>query len=498
MGCCLNSGIDRPRKPTQPQLTTKTSTSLLSIRSSTGQFFQKANFIKFFYGSLLEKYTIVKEIGHGKFGNVYLAWQKSTQLDRAIKSVSKSKVIPQTAHEIEILRQLDHPNIVKVIEVIEQPSILHIVMELCTGGELFDRIVKSKKLTEGVAAKYMEDLIQALSYCHSNGVAHRDLKPENIMFPNEESSDLKICDFGCAILMDSNKIIDKPVGTPYYVAPEVLSGEYNEKCDIWSCGVILYVMLSGRPPFHSKSKRDLLKLVQSGPLEFPERHWNCISRDAIDLIKHMIDRDVNRRYGTKEVLEHPWMSLAKEQLDIPLANQALNNLAGFQSQYRLQKATLFYISSQLVTYKETQSLAKSFKQLDVNNDGRLSKDEVINGFSQIEIKIPIQIDELMERCDIDGNGFIDYNEFITVTLNWEQSLSKQRLLAAFESYDKDHSGKITVNELKWLLDDGDEDTDYIWKEILEEVDLNGDGEIDFLEFEKMMTAMLKEKHFSNN
>mmetsp|Transcript_24707 Transcript_24707/g.24396 ORF Transcript_24707/g.24396 Transcript_24707/m.24396 type:complete len:112 (+) Transcript_24707:287-622(+) len=111
------------------------------------------------------------------------------------------------------------------------------------------------------------------------------------------------------------------------------------------------------------------------------------------------------------------MSLAKEQLDIPLANHTLNNLASFQSQYRLQKATLFYISSQLVSYKETQSLAKSFKQLDVNNDGRLSKEEIINGFNQIEIKLPIQIEELMERCDIDGNGFIDYNEFITVTLN---------------------------------------------------------------------------------
>lgn len=206
--------------------------------------------------------------------------------------------------------------------------------------------------------------------------------------------------------------------------------------------------MAGRPPFHSKNKYELLRQVKFARVEFPNKDFQSISKDAIDLLTLMLNRNVEERPTAIQVLEHAWIQTAKEHIQIPLTNQTLSNLASFQAQYRLQTATLFYISSQLLSYKETKNLSKSFKQLDVNSDGRLSKEEIINGFHLIEMKIPINIDDMMEKCDIDGNGFVDYNEFVTVTLDWNQALSRERLIAAFSAYDKDQSGKITIHELK--------------------------------------------------
>lgn len=211
MGCCNGIPINLPHQNYLKKR--KSDIFIPPTRATTGLFFQKANFIKHFYGSLFDKYSIIKQIGQGKFGYVYLANQRSTQILRAIKSINKSAENRQALNEIEMLKKLDHPNVVKVIEVIEQPNIVHISMELCDGGELFERIVKMGKISEAIAAKYMEDIIKTVAYCHGIGIVHRDLKPENIMFENEDSEEIKIVDFGCASMLNKDLNFNEPIGT---------------------------------------------------------------------------------------------------------------------------------------------------------------------------------------------------------------------------------------------------------------------------------------------
>lgn len=157
-------------------------------------------------------------------------------------------------NEINILRELDHPNIVKMYEFFEDEKRYYIVTEICKGGELFDEIIARGKFTEKDAAVLMKQVLSCVNYCHKNHIVHRDLKPENILLEqNKDFDQIKIIDFGTSLLFDSAKSLDEKLGTPYYIAPEVLNKKYNEKCDIWSCGVIVYILLSGMPPFNGQS-----------------------------------------------------------------------------------------------------------------------------------------------------------------------------------------------------------------------------------------------------
>lgn len=212
-----------------------------------------------------ESYEILKELGNGSYGRVYRVKHKITNEIRACKKMIKDKIndLDGFNKEIEILSQLDHPNIIKLYEIFEEKKFIHLIMEECTGGELFDRIIDNvnndKMYTEKEAADIFKQIMSAICYCHAQKICHRDLKPENILFTsNERNSSIKVIDFGLSkpymqnIKGKVNKMKTR-VGTAYYVSPEVLKGEYNENCDIWSAGVILYLMLSGFPPFNGNT-----------------------------------------------------------------------------------------------------------------------------------------------------------------------------------------------------------------------------------------------------
>lgn len=216
--------------------------------------------------------------------------------------------------ELEILRQVDHPNIIKFHESYVDYRYIHIVMELAEGGELFDKIVKSKRFSERQAAQYMSKILSAIKHLHEHEICHRDLKPENFLFSDDTpDAEIKLIDFGLSKRFGTNinpKVkMQTIVGTPYYVAPEVLKGIYDEACDIWSLGIILYIFLCGYPPFEGDNNKEIFKNVLQQKLQFDPADWKNISEEAKNLIILMLDKNAKTRYTAQQCLEHPWFKI---------------------------------------------------------------------------------------------------------------------------------------------------------------------------------------------
>nr|AZL94174.1 calcium-dependent protein kinase [Cardiosporidium cionae] len=206
------------------------------------------------------------------------------------------------------MKRIDHPNIIKLFEVYEDSENLYLVMDICTGGELFDRIIKSSFFSERYACGLMKQVFSATSYCHAHNIIHRDLKPENLLYADPSPlSPLKVIDWGFAAKCEKKHKFSSVVGTPYYVAPEVLFGNYDQACDIWSAGVILFIILCGYPPFYGSSNREILKKVQSGNYSFEHKNWDCVSSQAKDLIKKCLTYDPRKRITAQEALQHTWI-----------------------------------------------------------------------------------------------------------------------------------------------------------------------------------------------
>jgi len=454
-------------------------------------------FVKEQQGRIDANYRIGATLGTGAFGFVKKVTHKPTGSVRAMKIISKGSMTREEEskrflNEIEILKNLDHPNILKLYEFYQDQKNYYLITEYCTGGELFDKIISLKHFNEQLAADTMHQVLSAVSYCHSNRIVHRDLKPENLLLESTaDNANVKVIDFGTSRSFNRNTKMNQKYGTPYYIAPEVLKKKYDERCDVWSCGVILYILLCGYPPFAGPNDDAILQLVARGAVKFDGPEWKRVSPEAKGLIKKMMAYNPEERITCENALNDPWIRnrVKKETLDNPVALETLSNLKSFTSTTKLQLATMTFIASQLATRDEIATLQKTFKALDTNNDGTLSKEELIEGYTKIYGDLALataEADRVMEEVDIDKSGAIDYTEFVTATLKKNSLLTTKKLEAAFRAFDKDGNGSISMSELKELLGASGNMSEEVWQQIMKEVDANGDGEISFEEFRDMM------------
>jgi calcium-dependent protein kinase len=292
------------------------------------------------------------------------------------------------------------------------------------------------------------------------GVCHRDLKPENFMLVSKcddlLDAQVKTIDFGLSKLCTYEKgklqRMNTKVGTPYYISPDVLNGNYSMSCDIWSAGCILYIMLCGYPPFNGDSDEEILRNVQKGDLRFDEEEWSEISKEAKDLIKRMITKP-EKRITAQEALQHKWFTKFtpddQEDRKARLKAFKLDTFRNFLKCHKIQKATLTAIAVQ-ASAEDITDLREIFVYLDRNGEGNLSFDQFKKGLGHLESD-DIILRKIFDAADTDRNGFIEYHEFLAAALPSSLYLREDYLLCAFDMFDKDGSGKIDMIELGQIL-----------------------------------------------
>jgi calcium-dependent protein kinase len=467
-----------------------------------------------------EVYEKVGYIGEGSYGTVLKVKPKYLNEERAMKIIKKANSYYNVSeseiyNEIKILKSLDHPNIIKIHEFFSDNINFYIITELFEEGDLYSKIRKFSFFSERVVKNIMKQILSAVSYLHSKHIIHGDLKLENILIDSsayrainrdakinsnkenyEEYFDIKVIDFGCSKIFTKDEKYNDIIGTTYYMAPEVSINEYDEKSDLWSCGVIMYILLSGKAPFEGADDEELTKNLQKGEFHFKYDAFKNVSSHAKELIQKLLRVDTKTRISARQAQRHAWFKNEIEELNLIELNYskaALNNLKNFNAEQKFQQAVITYITHNLVKKIEIQNLRKIFKVLDKDDDGRISKQELKNAFREIlgEILADIELENIFKTIDHDHNGYIEYEEFLRATIDKNLLLSESNMRLAFNLFDIDKNGFISIDEIKDIIGGGKSIPDNVMVELLAEIDKKSDEEINFDEFKGIMNKIVK-------
>jgi calcium-dependent protein kinase len=489
MGICCSSKTVAVVNCTQIQ-SVQATPAIASKRNSdlpTTDFTSQSN--------IRDSYKLGKVLGHGHFGTVRVAKHKTTGKKFAVKTIERKKVLKDLLvlkREVEILQTLDHPNLIVTFATYEDPKYLHIVTELCTGGELLEKLIEKKRYKEKGAALIMRQIVLAVNHLHEHGICHRDLKPENFLFASsDKKADLKLIDFGLANKF-GNKFGDEMssvVGTPYYVAPEVLSGGYGPQCDIWSVGIIMFMLLSGKPPFEAQTPNGIFKKILSDTPRFTNSYWAEVSREAKYLITAMLQKNPSLRPTAKDVLDSQWFRTRSSAV-ITISPSVLDSLINYKSVSKFKKAALGVIVKNL-SIAEIKELKEAFIAMDIDNSGELTFDNIKTGLKNQGYHVAgDKIALMLANPELSRTGRINYSDFLTMTISSKARLVKHSLWDTFKVLDIDNTGFITADNLKQAFHFmGKDYDDATIAQMVAEADTEKDDRITFDEFKALFSRV---------
>ena len=407
-----------------------------------------------------KKYEYIQMLGCGAFGKVRLYVDRQCKSFRyAIKTLKKDyfnkHVLDSIEREVDILRSLDHPNIVKYFETYEDDHFIHIVMEYIPGDNLFKLITNKKyfKFTEKEICQLITCLLKAVLFLHHNNIVHRDIKPENILFsvPGDFNA-LKLIDFGLSIQKNA-KNDNRRVGTPYYMSPEMIHGNFVYESDMWSIGVILFVMVTGKQPFRARDKEGVFEKILNAKYDKKSLEKSKCSNELKDLIKKTLVKDYKKRISVESALSHKWFSLFENNVNnFQIIDQdILDSLQNFQYTNILQKETFYYLAK-LSNDKELLKLKKAFEIIDKDNSGEIEYEEIPKIFEDLGIQASEQeLKNIFKSLDFHCDGKVNYSEFLAGTLSSLKIFKDDKLLSAFKYFDVNDEGQITCDSIIWAL-----------------------------------------------
>ena len=458
--------------------------------------FRARNFVSSQDASLEAHYHVGELLGEGGFGEVYQCTHIQSGEERAVKVITKHEDNDEENEkliaEFDIVKDLDHPNILRLYALYESDSHFFLVTDLYAGGELYDELEEFGRFNEDDAALLMNNVLSCLNYCHQKKLAHRDLKPENILLEeNKNFEDLKIIDFGLAAYGDHYTELE---GSTYYMSPQVIEGSYNHKCDIWSVGVIAYVCLAGFAPFDGDDEQDVVQSILCGSVDFDDATWDDVSEDAMDFIAYLLTYEEESRPTAGEALQHPWLQRVRQKYNRACSKRrastkmSLGNLQNFKANSKLKQCVCSLIASQFLKKQEKEEIDTVFRSLDYDCDGRLTREDVETSYKEFfdTTLSDADLDSMFAQVNFSGSGAIEYSEFVVASLMEKNLIDDYKLMAAFKIFDKEDKGYIDAGNLKEVLDLDDDMDGYILNVIVRQVDDNGDGKISFDEFKDMM------------
>jgi serine/threonine protein kinase len=311
--------------PTKGDVTKRSSVCTISTKESSSSWTVQSidtpsHFNEFLvtgqYSDIFQDYDVCPQvIGTGNYGSVRECMNLMTGERFAVKTIDKSKIgrLDHLQREIELLQMMNHRSIMRLVDIYEDSDYVHIVTDKYSGGELFDKIINNTTgtgcLPEYEAARIIKSILEAVLYLHANGVVHRDIKPENILFESrQEGSPVKLIDFGLSRThFPGEEPMRNAVGTAYYMSPEVIKGCYDRSCDLWSIGVVTYILLTGYPPFNGSNDSEIYASIMRGNLVFESKVWGGLSHGARDFVRRLLCRDSSLRSTAQEALQHPWI-----------------------------------------------------------------------------------------------------------------------------------------------------------------------------------------------
>jgi len=433
---------------------------------------------------LADDYTLqVKVLGSGYNGQVHAAKNKTTGAKVAVKGFKLHGVTKDKRDELEteceIFLAMDHPHVARLVDVYESKEELNLVMECMEGGELFERVTQRKKFTEKDAADAVWQMLLSINYIHSHGVVHRDLKLENFLYDSKDSNHLKLIDFGFSKIYGANDPkMQLSCGTLAYVAPEVLDKSYTSKCDLWSLGVITFILLSGYMPF-SGDERKQVQMIKTGQYVVKKDIWAKVSENGTGFVKGVLEVNPTKRMSAEQALAHPWIHKRDELATGELDATIMDSLCKFSQASQFRRACMSMMAWSL-TNEERASVRNAFIELDKDRSGTIQMSEFKKA---IEEKLHISDEAaagIFEALDQNHDEEIHYTDFLAAMMSSRIQVHDDLVKQAFQRFDTDNSGFITKDNLKQVL--GDSYDGATVDQMISEADMKGDGQISYEEF----------------
>ena len=459
-------------------------------------------------GLLSSKYQILTKLAHGATGTVFIAKNIITEQTVGIKLTEKNKNIAnqqQIQNEIFLLKNLNHPHILRLFEFYESPTAFYMISELCKYGELYDRIKRG--FTERELSIIIYQVFQALDYCHDNNVIHRDLKLENLLVNDIEkvyddinhqeieSFWIKLIDFGTAKMFIRNRNEKTIIGTSYYIAPEVLTKNYNEKCDTWSVGVILYILLTGKAPFDGKNDHEIMHKIKNGLMDKKNEKLLNSSPECQNLIKSLLEVKIEKRLSAKDALNHIWFKKNKtlellRNISEEKANKYIDNLLSYKVQSKLHQMIISFMTHNVIETDEQKDIIKMIRQFDSTHELRVSYSDFVKEILKYRAIEKEKIDEIFFSLDSNNDGYIEYEELLRGMISKDNFTNENNIRYAFHFFDTKNSNAISVKAIKRTFESiGIKISDKLSKKFFEEIKQKG-KEISFEDFKQFVINSL--------
>lgn len=422
-----------------------------------------------------------KVLGTGYNGSVFRATNKITGGVYAVKGFHLTGIASDKMRELEteceIFLSMDHPHVARLVDVYESESRLNLVMECMEGGELFERVRAKKRFSEADTVVALRQMFLAVNYLHTQGIVHRDLKLENFLYEKKDSDHLKLIDFGFSHVWEPNTKMKLSCGTLNYVAPEVLDRSYTSQCDLWSMGVITFILISGYMPFFGDEEEQILAIKAGRWVNKPDK-WAKVSAPAKDFVRALLTVDPANRLTAEQALQHQFLQESGEDR-AEVDTDIVSALQDFAQASEFRRACMSVMAWSL-TNEERSKVREAFITMDTSRQGTITLSELKTVMTEQFHIEDAQVQSIFQALDTGNNHVIHYSEFLAAMVSTRIAMHDDLLRATFQRFDVDKSGNITIENLRTVL--GDTFSDVEVENLLKEADADGNGEISYDEF----------------